>query len=131
MKKSIVVLFLVALALTVLAQEKSTADRATEGLALLKSLMRDPDSFVAERVFVSDTGNFCYAFRSHNGYGGYTDGIGFYNLVQKGKNSGKWVAGVEDEPVSYYSSCNFYNKKKAAHLTEITADVLKQPVGKQ
>jgi hypothetical protein len=57
--------------------------RATDGVPVLRSLMKDPDSFVLESVYLRESTNklsqkhnndapeFCYFFRSHNSMGGY------------------------------------------------------------
>ena len=52
------------------------AQRAVSALPTLQASMKDPDSFVLEGVYLRalKTGafEFCYAYRSHNSYGGYS-----------------------------------------------------------
>lgn len=57
--------------------------RAVAGVSDLRGMMRDPDSFVLEQVFLRESTDkyakdansqppaFCYFFRSHNAMGGY------------------------------------------------------------
>jgi hypothetical protein len=59
--------------------------RAAGAVPTLRSMMRDPDSFVLEAVYLRESSNklsqkhnndapeFCYFFRSHNAMGGYGD----------------------------------------------------------
>ena len=43
---------------------------AYAGVIVLKSAMRNPDSFILESVYVSDAGAACIEYRAQNGFGG-------------------------------------------------------------
>jgi hypothetical protein len=65
----------------ILSSEQVTtfAQRAANAVPALRASMKDPDSFVLEGVFIMffkhDNGipSFCYVYRAHNSYGGYSD----------------------------------------------------------
>jgi hypothetical protein len=69
--------------------------RAAAAVPVLRGMMRDPDSFVLEAVYLRESTNkysqkhnnddpeFCYFFRSHNAMGGYGD-TGEAQLDEKG-----------------------------------------------
>lgn len=59
--------------------------RAVADAKILRSVMRNPDSFVLERVFtpVGDkTGGLCFGYRSQNGYGGMSRGVALFGKAQ-------------------------------------------------
>lgn len=48
----------------------------------LKESMRDPDSFKLESAFVIDgSGEICYKYRAHNGFGGVNVGYAVYSKI--------------------------------------------------
>lgn len=86
MRRIVVVL---VLALSVLAQEPSApVAQAVRAIANLKRQMRDPDSFVVEKVMtVTDKKGretTCISYRSKNGLGGMNREDIWYTLNNKG-----------------------------------------------
>lgn len=78
---------LLALCLFQTQQLKPEVAQAVRGAVALKSIIRDPDSFVVERVFTwnkKGEDRTCYQYRSRNGYGGMNREIGYYD-EHKGK----------------------------------------------
>jgi hypothetical protein len=61
---------------------KAAIAQAIRGVDKLRGMMRDPDSFVIERVFTwakkPGQDRTCYQYRSRNGYGGMSREIGYY-----------------------------------------------------
>lgn len=53
-------------------EDEKRVNVALIGAGTLKKAMRDPDSFKLEAAFIMDDGYVCYAYRSRNGFGGYT-----------------------------------------------------------
>jgi hypothetical protein len=55
---------------------QNAIQRAASGVQTLRSMMKDPDSFILESVFLTKEKNgylrVCYFFRSRNSFGGYT-----------------------------------------------------------
>jgi hypothetical protein len=73
---------LLALYLPQPQQPKPEIAQALRGAVALQSIMRDPDSFVVERVFTwnkKGEDHACYEYRSRNGYGGMNREIGYYD----------------------------------------------------
>lgn len=78
MKRALCAALLLFACCSAFAQVDSLAvQRAANAVPVLRSMMKDPDSFVLERVFKSGSGpelySICYMFRAHNSYGGYGD----------------------------------------------------------
>ncbi len=74
----------------VLSPEEITSgvQRAASGVPVLRSAMKDPDSFVLEGVYLrppnkQGISDVCYSYRAHNSYGGYS-GTGTARLNSKG-----------------------------------------------
>ena len=79
------------------AQDNTTVvQHAAEAVAHLHDTMLDPASFVLEGVYftkpmrIADKahkglGTYCYAFRSHNTMGGYSEGRAYEDPVMHGK----------------------------------------------
>lgn len=79
-----------ALAAFVPAQAPDSVHHAAHTVAILHDTMLDPPSFVLDGVYVtkpSKKGNitFCYAFRSHNRMGGYSEGRAFEDGDRDGR----------------------------------------------
>lgn len=55
-------------------EDEKRVNVALIGAGTLKKAMRDPDSFKLESAIIMDDGYVCYAYRSRNGFGGYTKG---------------------------------------------------------
>jgi len=88
MKNAIVAVTLVVLLMTGLLQARKEVilspediavdvQRAIKGVPLLRSAMKDPDSFVLEGVHVREPNkqgisDICYSYRARNGFGGYS-----------------------------------------------------------
>src|ERR1035437_1696146 len=88
MKKAIVAITLVVLMMTGLLQARKEVilspeeiavgvQRAVKGVPLLRSAMKDPDSFVLEGVHMKapnkqGISDICYSYRSRNSFGGYS-----------------------------------------------------------
>jgi len=56
--------------------DAAVVQRAADGAVTLRGMMKDPDSFVLEGVFLMrpnkhGISDVCYFYRSHNSYGGY------------------------------------------------------------
>ena len=71
------------------AQEKIMS-RAVAGVALLRPLLKDPDSLQIVGVYLRDSKNqggvveVCYLFRAHNSFGGYSGELGEAILRNEG-----------------------------------------------
>ncbi len=105
--------------------------RAADAVGVLRSLMKDPDSFVLESVYLRESTNkfsqkhntdppeFCFFYRSHNSMGGYGN-TGEALLNEKGKIE----ILVDDRPTDhsgiYYGMMTCTPKRR---LADITADV--------
>jgi len=62
-------------ALSVEEQAREVKFRAASGGALtLRQQMRDPESFRVASAIVTPDKSVCYRYRSHNGFGGMSDG---------------------------------------------------------
>jgi hypothetical protein len=55
-------------------EDETRVNVALIGAGTLKKAMRDPESFKLESAIIMDDGYVCYAYRSRNGFGGYTKG---------------------------------------------------------
>jgi hypothetical protein len=105
--------------------------RAADAVAVLRSLMKDPDSFVLEAVYLrestnkfdqkhnSDPPEFCYFFRAHNSMGGY-ENTGEALLNEKGKIEVLADNEPKDRSGVYYGMMTCTPKRR---LADITADV--------
>ena len=105
--------------------------RAAESVPVLRSMMKDPDSFVIEAVYLRESTNklsqkhnndapeFCYFFRSHNSMGGYGN-TGEALLNEKGQIE----ILVDNEPTDrsgvYYAMMTCTPGRR---LADITAEV--------
>lgn len=105
--------------------------RAANAVPVLRSMMKDPDSFVLEAVYLRESTNkydqkhnngaaeFCYFFRSHNSMGGYGNtGEALFN------EKGQIEILVDNEPTDrsgvYYGMMTCTPKRR---LADITAEV--------
>lgn len=102
--------------------------RAAGAVPVLRSMMKDPDSFVLEAVYLRESTNkysqkhnedapeFCYFFRSHNSYGGYGN-TGEALLNAKGQIE----VLVDNEPTDrsgiYYGMMTCTSKRRLADIT--------------
>lgn len=118
----------VAVALLLLAGSASPEtdpaiiQRAANGVARLRSRMKDPDSFVLEAAYVKKPdkhGNseVCYYYRAHNSYGGY-GGIGETVLL---KNGSLFDVDEKDQSNPFFSL--FDPCRPSTRIADITADV--------
>lgn len=98
MKNAIVAITLVVLLMTGLMQARTVVilspeeiavgvQRAVKGVPLLRSAMKDPDSFVLEGVHMrapnkQGISDICYSYRARNSFGGYS-GTGTARLNSK------------------------------------------------
>ena len=112
--------------------------RAADGVVVLRSLMKDPDSFVLESVYLrestnkfsqkhnSDPPEFCYFYRSHNSMGGYGN-TGEALLNEKGKIE----ILVDDKPTDhsgiYYGMMTCSPKRRLADITAEVKTALNPP----
>lgn len=80
MKRASCIALLLVVCCSAFAQVDLVAvQRAVNAVPVLRSMMKDPDSFVLEGVYIEAgpkalPGHYeiCYAFRAHNSYGGYS-----------------------------------------------------------
>lgn len=84
---NLIVLALVFAVQTFAADKPPDPDviRAVKDAKILRSVMRNPDSFVLERVFMpvgDKTGGLCFDYRSQNGYGGMSHGVALFGKAQ-------------------------------------------------
>ncbi|MFZ0912106.1 MAG: hypothetical protein WBQ76_17380 [Candidatus Korobacteraceae bacterium] len=104
--------------------------RAAVAVPTLRSMMRDPDSFVLEAVYLRESSNklsqkhnndapeFCYFFRSHNAMGGYGD-TGEAQMDEKGKLTIYDATDPGQSPI-YIAMMTCTPKRR---LADITAEV--------
>lgn len=105
-KKAIILVFLggALVASAYAGTEKTTIQRVSAAVPELRSMMKDPDSFVLESVFTTSTPvivcetkwcrhkehvlvpSVCLTVRAHNSYGGYGDS-GMAVLTESGRLS--------------------------------------------
>jgi hypothetical protein len=110
---------------------------AASAVPTLRSMMKDPDSFVLEAVYLRESTNkhnqkhnddrpeFCYFFRSHNSMGGYGNG-GEALLNEKGKIE----ILVDNEPTHtsvYYAMVTCSPKRRLADITAEVKTALNPP----
>lgn len=66
---------------------KPDTNRAVVGGHTLQNDMRDPDSFVIERVIYTNNGKdkerYCYEYRARNGFGGMERSVAFFEMKYK------------------------------------------------
>ena len=112
--------------------------RAADAVPVLRSMMKDPDSFVLEAVYMRESTNkysqkhnndapeFCYFFRSHNSMGGYGN-TGEALLNEKGKI--EILADNEPTDTSgvYYGMMTCTPKRRLADITAEVKTALNQP----
>jgi len=112
--------------------------RAAGAVPVLRSMMKDPDSFVLEAVYLreptnkysqkhnNDAPEFCYFFRSHNSMGGYGN-TGEALLNEKGQVE----ILVDNEPTDrsgvYYGMMTCTPKRRLADLTAQVKAALNPP----
>ena len=106
--------------------------RAADAVPLLRSMMRDPDSFVLEGVYLresthknekkhaNDAPEFCFFFRSHNAYGGYGD-TGEALMDEKGTLR---IWSLEEQRHLYYEMMACTPKRRLADITTQVNEVL-------
>jgi hypothetical protein len=113
--------------------------RAAGAVPVLRSMMKDPDSFVLEAVYLRESTNkysqkhnndapeFCYFFRSHNSMGGYGN-TGEALLNEKGQIE----ILVDNEPTDhsgvYYGMMTCTPKRRLAEITAEVKAALNPPV---
>jgi hypothetical protein len=91
---------------------KPEIEQALRGAEAIHNRMRDPDSFVVERVFTwnkKGEDRTCYVYRSRNGYGGMNREIGYYS-----EHNGKPRSDV-NAATRMFPTC-------PKHFTEITEE---------
>ena len=112
--------------------------RAAGAVPVLRSMMKDPDSFVLEAVYLRESTNkysqkhnndapqFCYFFRSRNSMGGYGN-TGEALLNEKGQIE----ILVDNEPTDrsgvYFGMMTCTPKRRLADLTEEVKTALNSP----
>jgi hypothetical protein len=112
--------------------------QAAGAVPVLRSMMKDPDSFVLEAVYLRESTNqysqkhnnnapeFCYFFRSHNSMGGYGN-TGEALLNEKGQIE----ILVDNEPTDrsgvYYGMMTCTPKRRLADITAEVKTALKPP----
>ena len=112
--------------------------RAANAVPILRSMMKDPDSFVLETVYLRESTNkysqkhnndppeFCYFFRSHNSMGGYGN-TGEALLNEKGQIE----ILVDNEPTDhsgvYYGMMTCSPKRRLADITAEVKTALNSP----
>jgi hypothetical protein len=113
--------------------------RAAASVATLRSMMRDPDSFVLESVYLRESTDkydkhanekpaaFCYFFRSHNAMGGYGD-TGEALLDEKGKLR---VWSLEEQRHLFYETMACTPKRRLADITAEVKAALNPPMPTQ
>jgi hypothetical protein len=111
--------------------------RAADALPVLRGMMRDPDSFVLEAVYLRESSNkysqkhngdapeFCYFFRSHNAMGGYGD-TGEAQLDEKGKLN-IYDANDPNQSKLYIAMMTCTPKRRLADITTEVKAVLNPP----
>jgi hypothetical protein len=116
--KHLIALALVFTALTFAADTPPDADvtRAVKDAKILRSEMRNPESFVIERVFtpVGDkTGGLCFDYRSQNGYGGMSQGTALF-----GKGHSVTLPSSGDAPVITFTTDDPYLPQRSHDVCE-------------
>jgi hypothetical protein len=112
--------------------------RAAGAVPVLRSMMKDPDSFVLEAVYLRESTNkysqkhnndapeFCYFFRSHNSMGGYGN-TGEALLNEKGQIE----ILVDNEPTDhsgvYYGMMTCTPNRRLAEITAQVKEALNPP----
>jgi hypothetical protein len=112
--------------------------RAADAVPILRSMMKDPDSFVLEAVYLREPTNkydqkhnddapeFCYFFRAHNSMGGYGNG-GEALLNEKGKIEVLADNEPTDRSGVYYSMMTCTPKRRLADMTAEVKAALNPP----
>ena len=112
--------------------------RAANAVPVLRSMMKDPDSFVLEAVYLreptnkysqqhnNDAAEFCYFFRSHNSMGGYG------NTGEALLNEKRQIEFlVDNEPTDrsgiYYGMMTCTPKRRLADITAEVRTALNPP----
>jgi hypothetical protein len=116
--KQLIALALASTALTFAADTPPDADvnRAAKDAKILRSEMRNPESFVLERVFtpVGDkTGGLCFVYRSQNGYGGMDRAIALF-----GKGHTVTLPSSGDAPVLTFETEDPYLPQRSHYVCE-------------
>jgi hypothetical protein len=112
--------------------------RASDAVTVLRFMMKDPDSFALESVYLrestnkysqkhnNDTPEFCYFYRSHNSMGGYGN-TGEALLNEKGQIE----ILVDDKPTDtsgvYYGMMTCTPKRRLADITSEVKAALSPP----
>jgi hypothetical protein len=143
MKTIAIIALTLALVCTAFARDKyvpnanvtpEVVQRAAAAVPNLRGMMRDPDSFVLEQVFLRESTDkyakdvnsqppaFCYFFRSHNAMGGYGD-TGEAVLDSKGKLD---ILDANDPNRSkvYIAMMTCTPKRRLADITTQVSEVL-------
>lgn len=112
--------------------------RAADAALVLRSMMKDPDSFVLEAVYLRESTNkysqkhnddppeFCYFFRSHNSMGGYGN-TGEALLNEKGKIEILLDNEPTDHSGVYYSMMTCTPARRIADITGEVKTALNPP----
>ena len=103
--------------------DQQTAHRAAEGAVRLRSMMKDPDSFVLESVYLlkadkKGSSEICYYYNAKNSYGGYTNG-GEAQLLKNGR-----IYDIDAETRNNSFFALFDPCKPAKRVADLTADVI-------
>jgi len=113
--------------------------RAADAVPVLRSLMKDPDSFVIEAVYLrestnkfsqkhnSDAPEFCFFYRSHNSMGGYGN-TGEALLNEKGQIEILVDNKPTDHSGVYYGMMTCTPKRRLADITAEVKAALNPPV---
>lgn len=104
-------------------QIASGIQRAAKGIPILRSAMKDPDSFVLEGVHLKapnkeGISDVCYSYRAHNSYGGYS-GTGTARLNSKGIVDA-FGSSTDDDFAQAMNSCSL---RVQSITLDITAEV--------
>ena len=115
---SMIVLALVFAVQTFAADKPPDPDviRAVKDVRILRNVMRNPDTFVLERVFtpVGDkTGGLCFDYRSQNGYGGMSHGVALF-----GKGHPVTLPSAEDAPAITFTTDDPYLPERSHDVCE-------------
>ncbi len=129
--KNLIAAIAITLALTGFAQARkvvvlspeeiaSGVQRAASGIAVLRSAMKDPDSFVLEGVWLrppnkQGISDVCYSYRAHNSYGGYS-GTGTARLNSKGVID-SFGSSADDEMLQVLMACTPLAQSMSLNVT--------------
>ena len=98
----------------------SGVQRAVSGVPVLRSAMKDPDSFVLEGVWLrppnkQGISDVCYSYRARNSYGGYA-GTGTARLNSQGVID-SFGSSADDEMVQVLMACSSFDHPRSLNVT--------------